>query len=175
MERNAIIATVLVIGILLGYQWYLSRVEVPVQEPPRPPATQTDNQKMAAPAAAPPAAITAKVPTLPKGYTPTAQRGLSPKNVTIETPLVRVVMSTRPSGRRHGNSRPSRLLSGAPVDPAIPGHPGNPLGPLAAWADPEQITGVFEVDKDRLDLTQRGVPHANIQARADAASKSRSG
>ena len=30
MERNAIIATVLVILILLGYQWYMSRFEVPV-------------------------------------------------------------------------------------------------------------------------------------------------
>jgi len=92
MERNAIIATVLVIGILLGYQWYLSRVEVPVQEPPRPPATQTETQKMATPAMVPPAAIPAKAPTPPRGYNPTAQRGLSPRNVTIETPLMRVVM-----------------------------------------------------------------------------------
>jgi YidC/Oxa1 family membrane protein insertase len=156
MERNAIIATVLVIGILLGYQWYLSRVEVPVQEPPRPPATQTDNQKMATPAAAPPAAITAKVPTLPRGYTPTAQRGLSPKNVTIETPLVRVVMSTTGARATAWQLKAFKIASGAPVDlVAISDLQATP-GPLAAWADPEQIEGVFEVDKDRLELTQAG-------------------
>lgn len=156
MERNAIIATVLVIGILLGYQWYLSRVEVPVQEPPRPPATQTDNQKMAAPAAAPPAAITAKVPTLPKGYTPTAQRGLSPKNVTIETPLVRVVMSTMGARATAWQLKAFKIASGAPVDLVANSDIRATPGPLAAWADPEQIAGVFEVDKDRLDLTQAG-------------------
>lgn len=156
MERNAIIATVLVIAILLGYQWYLSRVEVPVQEPPRPPATLTDNQKMATPAVAPPAAIPPKAPTLPRGYTPTAQHGLSPKNVTVETPLMRVVMSTMGARATAWQLKTYKIDSGAPVDLVAISDPRATPGALAAWADPEQIDGVFEVDKDRLDLTQAG-------------------
>jgi YidC/Oxa1 family membrane protein insertase len=49
-----------------------------------------------------------------------------------------------------------KIDSGAPVDlVASLGLRATPGG-LAAWADPEQIEGVFEVDKDRLDLTQTG-------------------
>lgn len=156
MERNAIIATVLVIAILLGYQWYLARVEVPIQEPPRPPAAQTDNQKMATPAVAPPAVVPAKPPTLPRGYTPTAQRGLSAKNVTVETPLMRVVLSTAGARATAWQLKAYKVDSGAPVDLVATSDPRATPGALAAWADPEQIEGVFEVDKDRLDLTQAG-------------------
>ena len=45
MERNAIAATVLVIMILLGYQWYLARFEAPAQEAPRTAAAPSEPQK----------------------------------------------------------------------------------------------------------------------------------
>ena len=47
MERNAIAATVLVIMILLGYQWYLARFEAPPQEAPRTAAAPSEPQKSA--------------------------------------------------------------------------------------------------------------------------------
>ena len=61
MERNAIAATVLVIMILLGYQWYLARFEAPVpQEAPRTATAPSEPQKSAATPSVQPAAPSAK-------------------------------------------------------------------------------------------------------------------
>jgi hypothetical protein len=85
MERNAIIATVLVILILLGYQWYMSRFEVPVQEAPRATTTPPSDQRATAPQVpqppAPPAITRPGTPQ--KTYTPTAQLNL-PKDITVK-------------------------------------------------------------------------------------------
>ncbi len=159
MERNAILATVLVILILLGYQWYLARHEVPVQDAPRPVTTQQAEQQKAAPPQAQviqPTRPGVEPVTRPKTYTPTAQLGLSAKDVVVETPLLRVVLSTAGARATSWQLKAYKLDSGAPVDlVATPGPKGSP-GPLAAWADPEQLEAVFQVDKERLDLSQPG-------------------
>jgi YidC/Oxa1 family membrane protein insertase len=154
MERNAIIATVLVIGILLGYQWYLARFETPVAPPaptgeaaPRPsPAPGPAARPSPAPAAP------AEKPTAPRGYTPTAQLGIQPEEVVVETPLIRAVFSTRGAHATSWQLKTYRQDSGAPVELVAVADPSGP-GALAAWADPEQIDGIFQVDAKRLDLT----------------------
>jgi YidC/Oxa1 family membrane protein insertase len=94
MERNAILATVLVIAILLGYQWYLSRYETPVHEPSRVAAPQASEQRSSAPQPNQQPLSVAPSATRPQAFTPTAQLSLPRKNVTVETPLMRVVLST---------------------------------------------------------------------------------
>jgi YidC/Oxa1 family membrane protein insertase len=69
---------------------------------------------------------------------------------------MRVVISTAGARATAWQLRAYKIGSGAPVDLVAIADLGATPGPLAAWADPEQIEGVFEVDKDRLDLTQAG-------------------
>ena len=66
MERNAIAATVLVIMILLGYQWYLARFEAPAQEAPRTATAPSEPQKSApAPSMQPTTPSSAKAASRP--------------------------------------------------------------------------------------------------------------
>ena len=156
MERNAIAATVLVIMILLGYQWYLARFEAPAQEAPRTAAAPSEPQKSVPTPSMQPAAPSGKAASQPKAYTPTASLGVAARDVTVDTPLMHIVLST--AGGRVTNWQLKAYLmdSGAPVD-LVPHQGGADVpGPLAAWADTEQVQGVFEVDKDRLDLTRSG-------------------
>jgi YidC/Oxa1 family membrane protein insertase len=67
---------------------------------------------------------------------------------------MRVVFTTAGAHIKSWQLKSYRIDSGAPVDlVAFLGAAETP-GPLAAWADPEQIQGVFEVDKSELDLTE---------------------
>ena len=60
MERNAIFATILVIMILVGYQWYLAQFEAPApQQPSKPPETAPIGPPTPAPQ---PGATTGPVP-----------------------------------------------------------------------------------------------------------------
>jgi YidC/Oxa1 family membrane protein insertase len=153
MERNAILATVLVILILVGYQWYLSRMEVPVQEPPKPTSTQTTEPQK------PTTQVTVEAPikkaestTQPKTYTPSSQLALSPRDVTVDTPLMRVIFSTTGARIKSWQLKAYKLDSGAPVDLVPASETTRAPGPLTAWVDPEQLEQVFEVDRDRLEL-----------------------
>jgi len=157
MERNAIIATVLVILILMGYQWYLSRFETPPQEG-RPPAPTNEGRRAVAPA--PPAQAPAKAvvqparpASRPKGYTPTAQSGLAVREAIVETPLMRVMFTTAGAHVTSWQLKKYRVGNGDPVELVAVKGPGNTPGPLAAWADPEQMQAVYQVDQDRLTLT----------------------
>ncbi|MBI2561896.1 MAG: membrane protein insertase YidC, partial [candidate division NC10 bacterium] len=155
MERNAILATALVILILMGYQWYLSRFEPAPQEPARPaPATPAT-----APTAAPPAAASATPPPKatpkPKGYTPTSQLGLTAREVIVETPLLRVTLSTAGARVTSWQLKHYRVGNGAPVELVALKDPAGVPGPLAAWADGEQAQAVYRAEPDRLDLTGR--------------------
>src|SRR5512137_2804226 len=129
MERNAILATVLVIVILLGYQWYLSRLDAPVHEAPRPAAAPESEQKPAAPQAIQPAPGVSKVVARPKSYTPTAQLGLPAKDVTVETPLMRVVLSTAGARATSWQLKKYKLDSGTPVDLVAVYQPNATPGP----------------------------------------------
>jgi len=156
MERNAIVATVLVICILLGYQWYMAHFEAPVQEAPRA-TTAAPSEQRTAPAQAPQVqpAIT-KPSVAQKTHTPTAQLNLQVKEVTVETPLVRAVLSTAGARVTSWQLKKYKLDSGALVDlVADPSAKAAP-GALSVWVDSEPLDGTFEVDKQQLDLTQPG-------------------
>ncbi|MFA5026285.1 MAG: membrane protein insertase YidC, partial [Candidatus Methylomirabilota bacterium] len=155
MERNAILATVLVILILLGYQWYVAKFETP---PPAPAAQSVATPPAAsgtAPATAAPAptaaVVQAAAPAMPRTYTPTAQSGVSPREVTVETPLLRVVLTTAGAKATHWQLKSYRVASGELVDLVTPSTV-IPQGPLSAWADQEQAGAFFEVDRASLDL-----------------------
>ena len=81
---------------------------------------------------------------------------MAARDVTVDTPLMHIVLSTAGGRVTSWQLKAYRVDSGAPVD-LIPHQGGaDAPGPLAAWADTEQIQGVFEVDRDHLDLTQPG-------------------
>ncbi len=155
MERNAILATALVILILVGYQWYLSRFEPAPQEPARPAPAGTATPPAAAPPAVTPGAPPPKATPKPKGYTPTAQLGLTAREVIVETPLMRVTLSTAGARVTSWQLKHYRVGNGAPVDLVALKDPAGAPGPLAAWADGEQAQAVYRVDRDRLDLAGR--------------------
>ena len=158
MERNAILATVLVILILVGYQWYLSRFETPPQEPARPTAT-TPAPEPSAPsvATAKPAPVVPPAKTLPtpKGLTPTPRAVPPAREVIVETPLVRVTLSTAGARVTSWQLKKYQVGNGAAVDLVATTGPDGSPGPLSAWADGEQAQAVYEVDRERLDLSGR--------------------
>jgi YidC/Oxa1 family membrane protein insertase len=155
MERNAILATILVILILMGYQWYLSRFETPPQEAIRPAPTAPPARPPAPPPAARPGPLPPRASTKPKGFTPTAQLGLQPRDVIVETPLIRVTLSTAGARVTSWQLKQYRVDSGGPVDLVAVKDPGDAPGPLSAWADGEELQAVYQVDRQRLDLAGR--------------------
>jgi YidC/Oxa1 family membrane protein insertase len=161
MERNAILATVLVILILLGYQWYLARFEAPA-----PPAEQT-----AAPPAAPPAreagaasprpAPALPAPARPTTYTPTAQAGVTPQEVVVETPRMRVVLSTQGARALRWQLKEYRMADGSFVDLVANASAGSGPSPLSAWGTPEQVGAFYRADREGL-LLRPGDPPATL-------------
>ncbi|HXZ43574.1 MAG TPA: membrane protein insertase YidC, partial [archaeon] len=156
MERNAILATVLVILILVGYQWYLSRLEAPPQEPARPTTTTPPAQMTGPPTSAAPSVPPAKpAKALPRPPT----RVVPPiREVVVETPLLRVKLSTAGARVTSWQLKKYRVGDGAPVDLVAAKGPGGSPGPLSAWADGQQASEVqapevYEVDRERLDLS----------------------
>lgn len=151
MERNAILATVLVILILVAYQWYLSRFETPPQEPARPTTTTPPAQ----PAAPPPASAPAIAPAKPAKALPKPATRIVPptREVIVETPLMQVTLSTVGGRVTSWQLKKYHVGDGAPVDLVAVKDPGGSPGPLAAWADGEQAQAAYEVDRERLDLS----------------------
>ena len=154
MERNAILATALVILILIGYQWYLSQLEAPPHEPPRPTAAPSPPPAAPAPPAAPKPPQSRPAAT-PRGYAPTAQLGLSVREVVVETPLMRVTLSTAGARVTSWQLKKYHVGNGAPVDLVAVMDPGSSPGPLSAWADGDQVQALHQVDRQGLDLGGR--------------------
>jgi YidC/Oxa1 family membrane protein insertase len=157
MDRNAILATVLVVLILVGYQWYLSRFEAPAPE--QQPAATSTTPTQPAPAAAtipPQIARPTERPSLqPKNYTPTAQRQATPREISVKTPLANITFSTLGARATHWKLNAYQTANGQPVDlVAATATPGGGPGALAAWVSEEQGSGVFDADKEGIDLTQ---------------------
>ncbi len=151
MERNAILATVLVILILLGYQWYLSHLEAPPQEPARPTTTTPPAQPTAAPASGAPSVPPAKpAKVLPR---PPVRDVRPVREVIVETPLIRVRLSTAGARVTSWQLKKYRVGDGAPVDLVAAKDLGGSAGPLSAWANGQQVQEVYEVDRERLDLS----------------------
>jgi YidC/Oxa1 family membrane protein insertase len=155
MERNAILATALVILILVGYQWYLSHFEPPPQEPARP-TTAAPAQPVAPPAAHAPAAAPAKVLPKPRGYMPTAQLALPARDIVVETPLMHVTLSTAGARATSWQLKKYHADNGAPVDLIAVNDSGASPGALSAWAGEGQAQAVYQADRQRLDLMGRG-------------------
>ena len=155
MDRNAILATVLVILILMGYQWYLSRFE-PSSKPPEGPETAAPTSPLPEGRPSPPTASVAPGPrqtkARPKGYTPTAQLAPPAREVAVETPLMRVSLSTASARVEKWQLKRYRLDSGAPVDLVAAEETGADPGPLVAWAEADQRSATYQVDRDRLAL-----------------------
>jgi YidC/Oxa1 family membrane protein insertase len=150
MERNAILATVLVILILVGYQWYLSRIETPPQEPARPTTTAPPAQPTA-----PSTTSTPLAPPRPARVSPRSSTQIVPpeREVVVETPLIRVRLSTAGARVTSWQLKRYHVGGGAPVDLVAVKDLGGSPGPLSAWADGEQPQAVYEVDRERLDLS----------------------
>lgn len=156
MERNAIVATVLVILILLGYQWYMAHFEAPVQEAPRATTAPPSEQREVAPRAPQAQPAITRPSVAQKTFTPTAQLNLPAKEVVVDTPLMRAVLSTAGARVTSWQLKKYELDSGALVDlVADPSGKAAP-GALSLWLDSEPLDGIFEVDKQQLDLTQPG-------------------
>jgi len=156
MERNAILATILVILILVGYQWYMAQFEAPA-----PPASRPADTAPAAPAVPPrPAATPTPTPArtaapkpAPKDFTPTAALALPAKEVLVKTPLMQVRLSTAGARVIGWELLKYHTDRGTPVDLVAPARAGALAGGLATWIDGAQMEGVFQVDQDGLDLT----------------------
>jgi YidC/Oxa1 family membrane protein insertase len=158
MERNAIIATILVIMILVGYQWYLAQFEAsapqptskPVETAPAGPQTPTPQPP---PAAAPAPSPAPAVKMAPRDFTPTASLGLSAKDVVVRSPLLQVKLSTAGARVISWELLRYHTDSGAPVNLVAAPAAGTPPGTLEVSLDTAPIQGVFQVDRDELDLT----------------------
>jgi YidC/Oxa1 family membrane protein insertase len=87
---------------------------------------------------------------------PTAQLGLAPKDVIVETPLMRVVLSTAGARVTSWQLKAYKIDTGEPVDLVPTSSNQTTPGPLVVWAEQEQLDAVFQADRDRLELTQSG-------------------
>jgi YidC/Oxa1 family membrane protein insertase len=156
MERNAILATALVILILLGYQWYLSHFELPPQEVQHPASSTTPAPRQSAPSPAPSVKATpapAKIPAQRRGFTPTLDLGLQAKDVIVETPLMRITLSTMGARATSWQLKRYQLDNGSPVELVATHNTGAGPAPLETWTDGQQAPEVFQVDRDHLTLS----------------------
>ncbi len=159
MEKNAILATVLVILILLGYQWYLAKVEPP-PAPVQPPAATGETPLAQKPAPTQAAAsissysVVSAQPAAPKAksYTPTPQAGVLPREIVVDTLHMRAVLSTQGARLVSWQLKDYRLEGGNLVDLVTGADLGNGPGALSAWGTPEQLGAIYGVDRTELQL-----------------------
>lgn len=143
-EQRALLATVLVVLIFVGYQYLASRFEEP-----RAPAKQGFSPQ---PAGSP----TPKPPVAPVTSAPLASRAASHKapqrDVVVETDLVRAVFTTRGGTLKNWQLKRYTSADGRAVELVAPST--GPLGPAFAWSGrlEEAVPLDLEVDKERLDL-----------------------
>jgi YidC/Oxa1 family membrane protein insertase len=79
--------------------------------------------------------------------------GLSPREVVVNTPLMQVKITTAGARVTSWELLRYRKDSGAPVNLVATPQSGGVPGPLSAWTDTDQLQGVFQVDREGLDLT----------------------
>jgi len=130
-----------------------------VKEAQRPGAAPAREERPAPATAAQIAPVMPKSPQRPRTYVPTEELGLRPKDVVVETPLVRVVLSTAGARATSWQLKKYKQDTGAPVDlvPTAPtSAPKTTPGLLAAWVEAEQTDGIFQADKDTLEVVQPG-------------------
>jgi len=73
----------------------------------------------------------------------------------VETPLMRVTLSTAGARVTSWQLKKYHVGNGAPVDLVAVMDPGSSPGPLSAWADGDQVQALHQVDRQGLDLGGR--------------------
>jgi len=143
-EQRALLATILVVLIFFGYQYFLPHPEEPktrakeaaTTQPAKPPTPQ---QAVASfPLAAPQSR---------------AAQGKAPeREVVVDTEAVRAIFTTRGGVLKSWRIKRYTLADGQAVDLVAPS--AGPVAPLFAWSGrlEEAAPLDFDVDKGRLDL-----------------------
>ncbi len=168
MERNAILATALVILILVGYQWYLAHFEPPPQDVPQPsivqpnsPANSSANQGAPAVAAKP---LAATKPPASKEFTPTAQLSPAKRDIVVDTPLIHVTLTTVGARVTSWQLKQYRSGDGALVDLIALKNPESFPSPLSAWTSTEteknEAEATFECNCEDITLKVGDKPQA---------------
>ena len=143
-EQRALIATILVVLIFFGYQYFLPRSE----EPP----SRAKEAATTLPAKSPtPQRAVAPFPlAAPQGRAEQAKA--AEREVVVETEAVKAIFTTRGGMLKSWRLKRYTLEDGQAVELVAPS--AGPLGPLFAWSGrPEGVSPLdFEPDKGRLDL-----------------------
>jgi len=142
MERNAIVATLLVIFILLGYQWYVSHAGLPGS-----PGRVREKAPVASGESA--SNRTVSVPQ-PRSVEPE----LPSQAVTVDTPLLHVILSTMGARVTSWQLKRYPRASGSPVDLVSPADRTAGIGPLETWVDGITAPASYHVDRTQLTLTR---------------------
>jgi YidC/Oxa1 family membrane protein insertase len=144
MEKRALIATVISIAILLGYQLYVAQYD-PAPKPEAPKAAPE-------PPPAPPAAA-APPPAARPGLAPAAAEKL----VAVETDLLGVRLSTRGARATAWRLTKYRDKEDKAVDLVAGASGPGAAAPLLLVGEDQGLPGLtYAADRDRLELTEPG-------------------
>lgn len=142
MERRALIATLLMILVLLGWQYFLAS-----QQSPLPPEGASQTAPQPAPSPATPS------PSLDKlnRFVVTEASEVAGEEVVVETRLLRAVFSTKGAVVKSWQLKRYKLEDGRAVEMVPP--KGSPIVTLATWIEPgELVLPIYHVDKGYLTL-----------------------
>jgi YidC/Oxa1 family membrane protein insertase len=146
-EQRALLATGLVIVIFVVYQSFFIDPHVPA-----PPTEDTPSVREAG-EPAPPAPVTSPAMAPDAGRSRPAAE--PERDVTIDTPLIRAVITTRGGTLKSWQLKQYRLEDGSPVELVAPQE--GPWGPLLVWSG--GLEGAarldFVPDTERLELRGR--------------------
>ncbi len=143
-EQRALLATLLVVLIFLGWQYFSPRPE----EPPSGPKENAPRQAAKAPTPGPAVAPLPVMPLQGRAASPKAPE----QEAVVETGVIRAVFTTRGGTLKSWRLKRYTLEDGQAVELVAP--PAGPLAPLFAWSGRlEEASPLdFAVDKERLDL-----------------------
>ncbi len=143
-EQRALIATILVVLIFFGYQYFLPRPEEP------PSRAKEAATTLPAKSATPQQAVAPFPLAAPQGRA--AQTRVPEREVVVETETVRAIFTTRGGVLKSWRVKRYTLADGQAVD--LVALSTGPLGPLFAWSGrlEEAAPPDFDVDKEHLDL-----------------------
>jgi YidC/Oxa1 family membrane protein insertase len=144
-EQRALLATILVVLIFVGYQYFFLRHE----EPPVP-AKQGAPRQDTKPAAPQPAPAPAPAATIrSRAAAPAAPE----REVVIDTELVRAVFTTKGAVLKSWQLKRYSSRNGRPVELVAPAE--GPWGPLLAWSGKLEEAAPIDFEPDKGGLTLR--------------------
>jgi YidC/Oxa1 family membrane protein insertase len=142
-EQRALLATVLVVLIFVGYQYFFLRHE----EPPVP-AKQSVPSREVVPSATQAAAV--PLPAAPLRGRPAAAAAPE-REVVVDTELVRAVLTTKGAILKSWQLKRYTSRDGRPVDLVAPAE--GPWGPLLAWSGKLEEAAPIDFEPDKGGLT----------------------